>query len=120
MTLSCSCSEFDRDYGSWCYYPPEYFTVFKEYRRKRCSSCNELIDIGADCLDFYRTRAPYTEIEENIMGEDIEMASLYFCESCGEIYLNLSSIGYCFSPTDNMQDHLKEYWALTGFTPEKS
>lgn len=102
--LSCSCSDWDGD--GWWYYPPNDFTKFKAKRRKRCCSCKELIDIGADCLEFCRTR-----------GDEIGMAPLHMCEKCGEIYFNLESAGYCLDIIENMNDYLKEYHELTGFKP---
>jgi len=113
--LSCSCPEWDGDPGTWAFYPPEDFITFSKKRRKRCSSCQELINSGSLCLEFERIRGPYTDIEERISGEEITMPSLFMCEKCGEQYLNLSAIGYCPGPTDNQLDLLKEYQEMTGF-----
>jgi len=118
--LSCSCSDFSpEDPGDWWYFIPNDFTKLETHRRRRCCSCNQLIDIGSDCLDFWRERLPYTEIEERISGEEIAISSLYMCESCGEIYLNLSAIGYCPDIKNNMQECLSEYHKLTGFRREE-
>lgn len=119
MSLSCSCVDYDGEPGTWAYYHPEDFTILETKRRKRCSSCKELIGIGSECLEFRRIRAPYTEIEENISGTEIPIASLFMCEKCGEIWLNLTAAGYCLTPEDNMERDLKEYWETTGFQPEK-
>ena len=116
--LSCECREWDGEKGTWAFESPDNFSTLETKRRKRCSSCVELIDIGADCLKFWRVRAPYTDIEERIKGEEISMPPLYMCEKCGEIYLNLEAIGYCFAPTDGMKESLATYWKLTGFTPD--
>ena len=115
MGLSCSCGEWDGEPGTWAYFVPDNFHKFELPRRKRCSSCNALIDKGSDCLIFPRVRSAYTEIEERIKGEEIEMPALYMCEKCGEQYLNLSDIGYCIAPTENVMELLKEYHYLTGF-----
>lgn len=96
---------------------PDDFVRYQRPRRKRCSSCRRLINIGEDCLEFTRERTAYTEIEERICGEEIPMASLFMCEKCGEIYLNLEDIGYCLNPLDSMADCLRHYHELTGFTP---
>lgn len=120
MGLTCTCNDWDGDPGTWCFYVPEDFTQFNLPRRKRCSSCNCLIDKGADCLEFERERVPYTEIEANITGEDqIQIASLFLCEKCGEYYLNLSDLGYCISPLDDVRELLKEYHELVGFNAEE-
>ncbi len=39
------------------------------------------------------------------------------CEKCGEIYFNLSNIGYCICLGDNMNELLSEYWKLINFKP---
>ncbi len=114
--LNCSCgSEFGDDYGTWVYYPPCDFSKLKTKRRKRCKSCDKLINIEDDVLEFHRARTPYTEIEREISGDEISCASYYHCRSCGEIYLNLSDIGYCIDITKNMNDYLEGYHEITGF-----
>ncbi|MFX0200521.1 MAG: hypothetical protein ACFFCW_30755 [Candidatus Hodarchaeota archaeon] len=119
MGLSCYCPEWDGEPGSWYYFSPDDFSIFEGSRRKRCSSCGELIDIGAECLEFRRGRAPREGIEERIWDSDepIMIASYFMCKKCGEIYFNLEAAGYCFGPSDNMKEALQEYWKLTGFTP---
>lgn len=120
--LSCSCPESDDLEGDF-YYPAEAFSKLKITRRKRCCSCKKLIDLGSDVLVFLRFRYPRTEIEERIYGCDdaeIPMASWYMCEECGEIYLNLSDVGYCLDPEIEMKDYLKNYWELTEFEPKNS
>ena len=119
MGLSCSCSEWDdMEPGAKAYFKPEDFEEFKAKRRKRCCSCKNLIDIGSPCLEFQRIRNPYTEIEQRISGDEISISSLYMCERCGEIYLNLQDAGYCLDPTDNMNQCLSEYHEITGFKPK--
>jgi len=118
MGLSCSCGDWEGEPGSWTYFDPEDFIKFSKARRKRCSSCKKLIGIGDDCLEFLRERAPYTEIEERICGEEIPMSPLFMCEHCGEIYLNLSAVGYCLSPDNSMDEYLMEYHELTGFSQQ--
>lgn len=116
--MSCSCHEWDGEEG-WCFYEPEDFSKFQRKRRKRCSSCKELVNIGDDCLEFVRERSPCSEIEMNICGDTVPMSSLIMCEKCGEIYLNLTAVKYCMSPDEDMRGYMKEYHRLTGFDPEK-
>jgi hypothetical protein len=113
--LSCSCDYDDSD--RW-YYIPDNFSTFTKKRRKRCCSCNTLIDINSQCVEFDRNRAPVSEIEERIMGSEISLANWFMCEKCGEIFLNLSALGYCINLDKNMQEYLEDYWDLTGFTPK--
>ena len=114
MPLSCSCDFDGYEYepGSWYF---DYFFLdnvdfepLKTSRRKRCCSCNELIDIGSPCIRHTRVRYPYTEAEARINGyfdlensleneATISMADLFQCEKCGEIWLNLHSFGLFIS-----------------------
>ena len=119
MTLTCSCSEYDGDPDPWCYFDPNDIKPFDRKRRKRCSSCGKLIDKGSPCLEFQRVRGPRTDIEERIYDLEVPLASLFFCQRCAEIYLNLTAAGYCFTPEDNMPEALEEYWELTGFDPDR-
>lgn len=124
--LSCSCDyEYEAEYGMWLYMGEHsWFVPLDASRRKRCCSCGELIDIGSLCIKHPRYRYPYSEIEAAIVGADPEMceeppiriSDHIQCEPCGEIWLNLTDIGYeCLSPMESMVASLKEYHELTGF-----
>ncbi len=130
MPLSCDCDfNFDYDYGDWAYWYKDTpdFEPLKTSRRKRCCSCKELIGIGDLCTRYPRYRYPYSETEARIINADpdldeeppIKIADHYHCEECGEIWLNLTDIGYdCLSPSENMKDSLKEYHEMSGFKQE--
>jgi len=106
-----SCSIPDVDDADWFFSTPIDFIRLETGRRKRCRSCNVLIELGACCIKFERFRYPVTDIEEKIYGEDgeIELGTYYHCEKCGEQYFNLDALGFCLDPEDNMLDCLKEY-----------
>jgi predicted RNA-binding Zn-ribbon protein involved in translation (DUF1610 family) len=118
MSLSCSC-DFDLEPGAiftdTTYNDPDRYRPFegvgKNKIRKRCSSCNEFINIGDDCLEFPIYKIPEHEVEINIHGEDgwIPMARKYMCEKCGDQYINLTALGYCVWIGNNMFELLKEY-----------
>jgi len=97
------------------------FRPFDRSRRKRCVSCNALIDHGADCLEFKRMQYPQNEVQAKIYGDwdvEITLPSYFICETCGEIYLNLWALGYeCMNPQNGMQKYLDEYHDLTGWVP---
>ena len=136
MPLSCSC-DFDHDFepGQWLYIvrigEKLDFQPFPGPRRKRCCSCNTLIDLGSPCLIHMRERYPYDDIEaqiktglyiEDALAQEptIQLSDHYHCEICGEIWLNLTAIGYeCLFPAENMQSALKEYHEITGFLTKK-
>lgn len=132
MSLSCNCDyEYDGEPGQWHYYPcgDEYLIPLDTKKRKRCCSCNELIEIGSLCNKYPRYRYPYSDVEARITcGGDLDdsfnnepeipIADHYHCEKCAEIYLNLTDIGYeCLLPCENMEDSLKEYHTLSGWKP---
>jgi len=64
---------------------------------------------------------PQTEAQIEIYGgEDAEimLAPDRICEDCGEIFLNLCSVGYeCLSPRHKMADYLAQYHEKTGWKP---
>ena len=113
--LSCSCREWD---GNGIGYTIPYdFTNLNTSKRKRCTSCCILIDIGSPVLLFSRFRATRTEVEVNIYGEDgkVKLCNHYLCDKCGEIYLNLDVLGYCLDPRKDMTEYLLEYHEMTNF-----
>ena len=113
--LDCSC---DISYSDWYYLPPTDFESLDRKRRVRCYSCEQLIDLNADCLRFERFRDPVNEIEERICGDEVMLADKFVCRQCGEIFLNLTSIGYCLMLGYDFRDYLEDYWDITGFKPE--
>ena len=112
VMLSCSHEE-----GSWYYYHPDKFGLFQQDKRKRCCSCHKLININDQCVEFIRCRETRSDVEEKIHGDEVPLASYFMCEKCGEIYFNLSNIGYCICLGDNMNELLSEYWKLINFKP---
>ena len=130
MSLSCSCDyDYDPEPGMWAYMGEHsWFETLDTTRGKRCCSCGDLINVGSLCIKHPRYRYPYSEIEAAIVGADpdmneeptIRVANHYQCESCGEIWLNLTAVGYeCLLPNEKMSDALKEYHELTGFNKKQ-
>lgn len=117
--LSCECPEYDGGYHSWYYSLPDDFIKLETRRRKRCCSCQNLIDIGSDCLQFARGRNSRTDIEENIYGDEVPLAPWYMCQWCGEMFLTFEEHGFCPSIGDNMFENLQDYWDINGYVPEK-
>jgi len=130
MSLSCDCDyEYEFSPGEWDYEYKDnlYLIPLTTTRRKRCCSCNKLIDIGSICNKYPRSRYPYSDIEARITtGRNLEdcfndeattpIACHYHCKRCAEIWLNLTEIGYeCLFPNENMEESLKEYHELSGF-----
>lgn len=114
MGLECTCMDID-DLDEW-WLEPSGFTTIKIGRRRRCCSCDKLIKPLSPCLRFERARLPRTEVEESIYCDyEVPLAPWWMCERCGEIYLNLSAIGYCIDITDSMESLLSEYQKMTGW-----
>ena len=109
--LSCSC-DFEPEDNTPYYWDPSDFTTFKKLRRKRCTSCKELIQQRAICVEFKWEKIDYE-------GNEIPLASTFMCEVCGEKYLNLTALGYCIDLGADMEYHMREYRALTNFKASK-
>lgn len=112
--ISCSCDYEPDGPGEWWFYPPDDFVKFDLTRRRRCCSCERLINRGEDCLRLGRERNPWNDIEAKIKGDQIKIAPLWMCDECGEIFLNLTAVGYCVS-IGPMSEALAEYHEITGF-----
>jgi predicted RNA-binding Zn-ribbon protein involved in translation (DUF1610 family) len=119
MSISCDCY-YDGDKYDGYYYVPDDFTTLETKRRKKCISCKRLMNDGDVCVKFHCARAARCEYEENRFGEEVQLAPVYMCEECGEIFLNLSAYGYCIELGDDMRECLQEHWEATGFTPVKA
>jgi len=115
--LSCSCDEWDGE--GWYYIPPNDFSelsLLETRKRKRCCSCNMLINFNEYCLEFERLRSPRSYIEESIYCDTVPLSSYYMCFDCGGIFLNLENLGYCINIEEPMRTLLEEYQDMTGFT----
>jgi hypothetical protein len=104
--LTCSCPSGE---VAWYFEHTDDFIALNTTTRKRCCSCKDFIEIGSSCLSFRRFREPKNDIEERIMGDEIDIAPWHMCEKCGDQYFNLTALGFCVSIEDNMFDLLKEY-----------
>ena len=112
MSLSCDCGWGDGDYD-WYFWPADDYEELSTKRRRRCRSCGELIALGALCLRFTRTREPRTEVELRMYAENdfeaIALADWYHCEACADQWFNLTELGFCMQPDDDMRENLREY-----------
>lgn len=99
MSLSCDCNIDCYDYY---FEPPKDFSIFQQHRRKRCCSCNELIEIGADCGKF----AIY-ELDE--YGDQIYKPYKFMCEECTGLFFALEDLGFCLTLGGDMHHLVEEY-----------
>jgi len=104
MSLSCECyADYD-----WYYNRPDDYTTLQTNKRKRCSSCEKLIDLNSVCVQYSRWRNPNNDIEERICGDEVPLADKYLCEKCGDIFFSLIELGFCVEMGD-MNESLNEY-----------
>jgi len=111
MPLTCYC-DWEPEAGQWYSYYPNDYSILDTKRRRRCNSCNNLINVGATCAEFIRFKIPEYDIEINIYGEDgeIPLSSHYFCETCADLFFSLYELGFeCITSTENMHEMVKEY-----------
>ena len=115
MGLTCSCdSDWYPEPGDW--YLNGSFSDYKPLPfkiRKRCCSCKNLINVGDLSIEHKRVRVPKHDVEINIYGDDgeIPIASDWMCETCGDLFLSLTELGYCVNPRDDMHELIKDYAA---------
>lgn len=116
MPLTCYC-EWEPEPGNWCWYGPDDYSTFEASRRKRCSSCHNLIDHASIVAKFERRRIPATDVEVAIFGEEgeIPLAPFYLCEECADLWFSFHDLGFeCVGPEENMRDLVKEYAEVYG------
>lgn len=105
--------DYDRDWhdSERFFYPPDNYSILATKRRRRCCSCNYLIDVGSEVLKFERGRFIRSDIEENIYGhlELVPLASWYMCKECGDLYYYLDGLGFCFYLPESMKSLVQKY-----------
>lgn len=112
MSLSCEC---DYDSEGWFYYPPDDYSFAPNGRRKRCCSCDNLIDAGSIVGRFNRARYARDDIEMAIHGEgcEIDLAPYFMCEECTDLFFSLKELGFCVNiGGESMRELVAEYAAL--------
>ena len=111
MPLTCGC-DFDTEYA-WYYAVPSDYTVMPERKRRaRCQSCSSLIGTGDITLVFPRGRPANCDYEIARFGEEHDSVPLsphYLCETCGDLFLSLTELGFCVSPEEDQRELVKEY-----------
>ena len=116
MPLTCYCGDGDYD---WYYHSPnDYFEIKKidrlypPQKKKKCSSCGDIIEWDSTVARFYRYRFPTLWEADHIYNDDDEiyLADYYLCEKCADLYFSFQELGFeCVSPSENMIQLAKEY-----------
>lgn len=116
MPLTCSCSDFDPE-NNWYYYSNSDYITLGTKRGRRCCSCKNILKPGSICTEHDRARQTRSWVEERIYEDQVPMHSHYMCENCSDIFFNLTELGYCVIPGENMNDLLREYQRLNTKSP---
>lgn len=102
MPLTCECPYEDDCEWYWETPRVDYVEMPVRARRKRCQSCDKVINHLATCVEF--TRFSFDEC-----GDEIPLASRFMCESCGDLFWSLHELGFCVGLGENMRELAKEY-----------
>jgi len=90
----------------------DYTTAPVLRKRKRCASCDTLINPGAVCTSHPRWTFPRSDVEERIVGGDdieIPLAPTWLCEKCSDLYFSFIEKGFAVLPCEDMNDNLVHY-----------
>ena len=105
MSIHCDYGDFDpSDHETWFYYPNDY-TTLKTKRRKRCCSCQNLIEIESICtkIERFRHRTKWEEARSLHYDDGVRIAPWWMCEECSDLMLSLRELGYSFDVGENMK-----------------
>lgn len=97
--LSCDNDLYEDD--EWYYYPADDFSIYNIKEPEKCCSCKAEINYGDTCVVFGR----FT------MTDESSLIDYVMCDNCGEVYLNLRSIGY----SHYLNTDIRDYHELVGF-----
>ena len=111
MSLSCSCEFDDPSAYNWYWVGHSNFKLMGvRNKRKRCCSCEKLINSNEEVMEFYRYRVTRNDIEERIHGEEVSLANSFMCEECSGLFLALDELGYgCLDISQPMTGYIEEY-----------
>lgn len=105
MSIDCAC---DVDFGgdfSW-YWTPEKERPLPYKRGRRCCSCKTIIKPQETAFEFYRWREWRHDIEYQIHGDDVPLASWWHCAKCYKLQQFITGMNWCFSLGDNLKEEL--------------
>lgn len=104
--LSCYCGG---DY--YWYYSESDYAPLATKRSRKCCSCHARIAVGDTAMRLDCTRYPKHKIEERIYGTgaEVPMPDLYLCETCADLHLSLTELGFCVDANDNRRDLVRQY-----------
>lgn len=77
-------------------------------RSRKCTSCEQRIKPKQTVLAIWRHRSPRNDIEERIHGDEVPLATYYYCEKCAALHEFITAMNRCYSLGDNLEKELEE------------
>lgn len=123
MSLACS---FDNELDD----PSDYAWIWEGVgeikplgtkRSRRCQSCKRKITVGENAAEIARWRAPKSDIEMKIYGEDgqVYISPWWYCDKCANQAAALEDLGFTWNmSSDCMADLIKEYNVIYQANPD--
>ena len=113
MSLSCDYNGDDCD-AEWYWNQPTTEAPLATKRSRKCCSCGEKILPGHMAREITRHRPPSERcnyIEESIYGDEVPLASWYFCDPCSDLAESLAELGFCYTMGEPLKQQIAEYRA---------
>lgn len=111
MSLSCD-YDGDGDGSDWFWTQPATESPLATKRSRKCCSCGQKILPGQLSREISRFRPPSERcnyIEQSIYGDEVPMASWYFCEPCGDLSESISELGFCYALGESLKQQIADY-----------
>ena len=116
MSLYCESDYSDGDdFGWWWEAHPSFDVKPPATKRSRkCCSCGGKIHPGEMACKIPRWRNPKNFIEEKIHGDEVQLTTWHFCETCADLAASISELGLCFDINEPLKDQISEFNAGLG------
>ena len=108
MSISCSCDYGDSDFA-WYWEKADVKKPLSTKRSRKCCCCKTKIKVGDDAQELYRHRGPANDVEEDIYGDEVPLASWYMCDDCADLSDALDKRNVCYDINEPMEIQAREY-----------
>ena len=110
MSLFCDAGYDGTDGADWWWYQPADEAPLATKRSRKCCSCGAKVSVGDTARKVRRYR-PATEWEEmRGLGDEVQLADWYLCETCGDLADSISELGFCYHLGDeSLAEQIAEY-----------
>lgn len=109
MSLVCTHEYYDGDNFDWWWYSPDDEVPLATKRSRKCCSCGRKINVGdmARRVRRYRSATEWESIRG--LGDEVQIADWYLCETCGDLAYSLAELGFCYTLDESLQQQIDEY-----------